>query len=88
MDELRHIVHEAKKSGLFVVVWSYPRGADLDKNDETALDVISYGAHIAASLGANIIKVKIPSNYLRNKDLGERYKLRLSVFPAEHLEKY
>ena len=74
MDELRHIVHEAKKSGLFVVVWSYPRGADLDKNDETALDVISYGAHIAASLGANIIKVKIPSNYLRNKELGERYK--------------
>jgi class I fructose-bisphosphate aldolase len=43
------------------VVWSYPRGSGLSKEGETAVDVVSYAAQIAAQLGANIIKVKLPS---------------------------
>ena len=36
----------------------------LDKAGETALDVCAYAAHIAALLGAHIIKVKPPTNVL------------------------
>ena len=63
-SELRALAEEAKSHGLVVVVWSYPRGSGLSKEGETALDVTAYAAHIAAQLGAHIIKVKLPSAYL------------------------
>ena len=61
MEELRELAEEAKASGLAVVVWSYPRGPTLDKKAETALDICAYAAHIAALMGAHIIKVKPPT---------------------------
>jgi class I fructose-bisphosphate aldolase len=61
MEELRELTAEAKAAGLAVVVWSYPRGPNLDKAAETALDICAYAAHMAALLGANIIKVKPPT---------------------------
>ena len=42
-------------------MWSYPRGAGLSKEGETAIDVVAYAAQIAAQLGAHIIKVKPPT---------------------------
>ena len=61
MEELRELAEEAKAAGLAVVVWSYPRGPMLDKTAETALDICAYAAHMAALLGAHIIKVKPPT---------------------------
>ena len=61
---LRELTREAKDAGLAVVVWSYARGEELSKNGETAVDVIAYAAHIAAQLGAHIIKVKPPTEKL------------------------
>src|SRR5271170_6801853 len=63
-QQLREIAEEAKAHGLAVVVWSYPRGSSLSKQGETAIDVVAYAAQIAAQLGANIIKVKLPSSYI------------------------
>src|SRR3989440_2623585 len=60
-EELRELAEDAKANGLAVVVWSYPRGSGLSKEGETAVDVVAYGAQIAAQLGADIIKVKLPS---------------------------
>jgi class I fructose-bisphosphate aldolase len=60
-EELRELAEEAKAVGLAVVVWSYPRGSSLSKEGETAVDVVAYAAQIAAQLGADIIKVKLPS---------------------------
>jgi class I fructose-bisphosphate aldolase len=60
-EELRHLAEEAKAAGLAVVVWSYPRGSGLSKEGETAVDVVAYAVQIAAQLGANVIKVKLPS---------------------------
>ncbi len=62
MEELRELTAEAKAAGLAVVVWSYPRGPLLDKAGETALDICAYAAHIAALMGAHIIKVKPPTD--------------------------
>ena len=61
MEEIRELAEEAKSAGLVVVMWSYPRGPLLDKAGETALDVTAYAAHMAALLGAHIIKVKPPT---------------------------
>ena len=62
--ELRRCAEEAKRAGLAVVVWSYPRGGDLSAAGETAIDVVGYAAHIAAQLGADIIKVKLPTDHI------------------------
>ncbi len=61
---LRAYAEEAKRNGLSVVVWSYPRGSGLSKEGETAIDVTGYAAQIAAQLGAHIVKVKLPSGHL------------------------
>ena len=63
-EQLRELSAEAKAAGLAVVVWSYPRGSDLSKDGETAIDVVAYAAQIAAQLGANIIKVKLPTAHI------------------------
>ena len=61
-EQLRELTSEAHEAGLAVVVWSYPRGSSLSKEGETAIDVVTYAAQIAAQLGADIIKVKLPSS--------------------------
>jgi len=60
-EQLRDVTAEAKAAGLAVVVWSYPRGNGISKEGETAIDVVTYAAQIAAQLGADIIKVKLPT---------------------------
>ena len=61
MEEIRDLAKEAKALGLAVVVWSYPRGGDLSKTGETAVDICAYAAHMACLLGAHIVKVKPPA---------------------------
>ncbi len=67
IQEVSELISEAKSYGLATVIWSYPRGGDLSKSGETALDVVAYATHIAALLGANIIKVKPPSETVKDK---------------------
>ncbi len=64
IEEFREIAEEAKAAGLAVVLWSYPRGGNLSKDGETAIDVTAYAAHIAAEMGAHIIKVKPPTDHI------------------------
>jgi class I fructose-bisphosphate aldolase len=54
-------------------VWSYPRGSALSKEGETAIDVTGYAAHIAAELGAHIIKVKLPSAHIEQAEAKKVY---------------
>jgi len=75
-EELRELTREAKAKGLAVVVWSYPRGGDMAKEAELGIDVVAYGAHMAALLGANVIKVKLPTAFLGNKESKKVYEER------------
>ena len=68
-EEIAQISEYARECGLAVVIWAYPRGKGVSKKGETALDVVAYAAHIAAQLGAHIIKVKPPSNYIENDQI-------------------
>lgn len=72
-EEIREMAVEAKACGLAVVIWSYPRGGTLTKAGETAFDICSYAAHMAALLGAHIIKVKPPTDVLANPDATKVY---------------
>jgi fructose-bisphosphate aldolase, class I len=90
MEEFRELSEEAKSVGLAVVLWSYPRGGDLSKDGETAMDVCAYAAHIAALMGAHIIKVKLPTDVLEQgeaKKVYEKHKIDLSTMAkrVEHV---
>jgi class I fructose-bisphosphate aldolase len=72
-EEAAELAREAKAAGLAVVIWSYPRGAALSKDGETAIDVTAYAAHIAALLGAHIIKVKPPTAHIEQDEARKVY---------------
>jgi class I fructose-bisphosphate aldolase len=72
-QDLREITIEAKRKGLVVVVWSYPRGTGLSKPGETAIDVCCYAATIAAQLGAHLIKVKPPTAHIEQEEAKKVY---------------
>ena len=76
MEEIREMSAEAKSVGLATVIWSYPRGGKLSKEGELALDVGAYAAHMAALLGAHIIKVKLPTGHIEQKDAQKAYEGR------------
>src|SRR5688572_7577219 len=67
-QDLRELTAEAKAKGLAVIVWSYPRGTGLSKEGETAIDIVAYAAHIAAQLGAHIVKVKPPTAHVEQAE--------------------
>jgi class I fructose-bisphosphate aldolase len=84
-EELRGLAEEAKRKGLAVVVWSYPRGGALSKAGETAIDICAYGAHMAALLGAHIIKIKPPTEHLEleaAKKVYQAQKIDISTLTA------
>jgi class I fructose-bisphosphate aldolase len=78
LQELRELTEEAKSYGLAVVVWSYPRGAGVSKEGETAVDISAYAAQIAAQMGAHVIKVKPPKDLVEHpeaKKVYEKYQI-------------
>ena len=73
ISEIQELAAEAKSHGLAVVVWSYPRGGNISKEGETAVDIVSYAAHMAALIGAHIIKVKPPTEFLEDTNAKKVY---------------
>ncbi len=85
IEEFRELAEEAKAVGLAVVLWSYPRGGVLSKDGETAIDVCAYAAHLAAEMGAHIIKVKPPTDHIEQDDARKVYEaegIDISSLPA------
>jgi len=72
-EEIAEASWQAKKAGLAVVIWSYARGEQLSKDGETGIDVIAYSAHVAAQLGAHIIKVKPPTAHIEQSAAAKVY---------------
>ena len=86
MESFRELAAEAKILGLAVVLWSYPRGGNLSKEGETALDVCAYAAHMAALLGAHIIKVKPPTDFIEQEEAKAIYENIPSYALTERVE--
>jgi len=80
LNEVREMAREAKEYGLAVVIWSYPRGRDISSKGETSVDVVAYAAHMAALIGAHIIKVKPPSELVEQEEAKKVYeKMRIPI---------
>mgnify|MGYP001592062125 CR=1 FL=1 len=75
--QLNKVRLECRKNDLPLVVWSYPRGKDVqDKGDRDSLYSVDYAARIAMELGADIVKLNTPKK-LSGEKL-EKYKAFLS----------
>ncbi|MDP2959471.1 MAG: class I fructose-bisphosphate aldolase [Longimicrobiales bacterium] len=73
VEEIGEMSLEAKSVGIATVVWSYPRGGNISKEGETAMDVCAYAAHLSALIGAHVIKVKLPSAHLEQPEAKKVY---------------
>ncbi len=67
-EDLRDLIREAKDVGLPTILWAYPRGSGLSKDGELATDVIAYSAHVSCELGAHIVKVKPPKDFIEQAE--------------------
>ncbi len=73
MEDIREMSSEAKSKGIATVIWSYPRGGELSKKGELAIDIGAYACHMAALLGAHIIKIKLPSAHVEQDEARKVY---------------
>lgn len=64
--QLREIRADAKKYGMPLIVWSYPRGEAIEaKGGNSSFYAVDYAARVASELGADIVKVNFPQPDLR-----------------------
>lgn len=73
--EFREVQEEARKYGVPVVMWSYPRGKGIEENPDYSgqkdPDVVAYGARLGLELGADMVKCKYPGEQEDWKQLEE-----------------
>ncbi len=70
--QIRDLIRDARSVGLPTIIWSYARG-NLSKEGETGIDVIAYAAQIACQLGAHIVKVKPPTEFIEQDAARKAY---------------
>ena len=58
LKEAAHFIYEAHQAGMLAIIWMYPRHSKIKNEDDPHL--IAGGAGVAASLGADFVKVKYP----------------------------
>ena len=65
-QEFREVQEEARKYGVPVVMWAYPRGNGIENNPKydggTDTDVIAYAARLGLEMGADVVKCKYPGS--------------------------
>jgi len=66
LAQAAHIVHEAHKNGLLVVLWIYPKGKFI-KNEHDG-HLIAGAAGVGVALGADFVKLKVPFDIRGNFD--------------------
>ena len=61
--EIAQVFDEAHRKGMFTILWCYPRNEAFTKNGvnyETAADITGQAIHLGVTLGADIVKQKMP----------------------------
>lgn len=66
LTEAAQIITEAHEHGLLAIIWMYPRGKFVE--NEYDVKLISGAAGVAASLGADFVKIKAPRDQSGNQD--------------------
>jgi class I fructose-bisphosphate aldolase len=61
-EQFRKVRSAAERYGMPVIVWAYPRGEAIEaKGGRDSLYAVDYAARVANELGADIVKVNVPS---------------------------
>ncbi|MBC5792747.1 MAG: aldolase [Nanohaloarchaea archaeon] len=64
--EFREVQEEARRYGVPVVMWAYPRGHGVENDSEyegqNDPDLIAYAARLGLELGADVVKCKYPGS--------------------------
>ncbi len=79
LQEFGRIQEKAREHDIPVVMWSYPRGPDIE--DDQDPEVIQYASRLGLELGADMVKVKYPGSReaaATAADLADRTKVVLS----------
>jgi class I fructose-bisphosphate aldolase len=73
-EQFTYVREEAHKAGLPLIVWSYPRGREIeDRGGKNSLYAVEYAARVASELGADVINVNVP-NLKKNNSLPAPYR--------------
>ncbi|WP_063797890.1 class I fructose-bisphosphate aldolase [Saccharothrix sp. NRRL B-16348] len=74
----RSVRQECERYGIPLIVWAYPRGADIArKGGRDSFYAVDYAARVAAELGADVVKVNWPSP-VTSPQVPEEYRVHLS----------
>ena len=69
-NQFRKVKADADRYGMPIIVWAYPRGQAVDsKGGRDSLYAIDYAARVASELGADLIKINVPSDDTKTKSL-------------------
>jgi fructose-bisphosphate aldolase, class I len=61
-EQFRKVRSDAERYGMPVIVWAYPRGEAIEaKGGRDSLYAVDYATRVANELGADIVKVNVPS---------------------------
>jgi class I fructose-bisphosphate aldolase len=89
IQEVRVMFEEAHRLGMFTVLWCYLRNAEFkkDKDYHLSADLSGQANHLGVTIGADIIKQKLPENnggYNAIPNFGKTHKRVYSELVAEH----
>lgn len=75
LAQLRQVRQDCDRFGMPLVIWSYPRGSDVDgKGGAGSFYAIDYAARLAMEMGADIVKLNMPQVGLKtDKDAQPPY---------------
>jgi fructose-bisphosphate aldolase, class I len=67
-DQFTAVRQEAERLGMPIIMWAYPRGEAIEqKGGKDSLYAIDYAARVACELGADVVKINIPSESTAKK---------------------
>jgi fructose-bisphosphate aldolase, class I len=73
-----HVREDARRLGMPLIVWSYPRGSAIDgKGGKDSFYAVDYAARTASELGADMVKVNFPHPE-KHFDVPEPYQAEFS----------
>jgi class I fructose-bisphosphate aldolase len=76
IEQFTSVREEAERYGIPTIMWAYPRGEAVEaKGGKDSLYAIDYAARVACELGADVVKINIPSpNNKKKADEPGEYK--------------
>lgn len=67
--QLMQVREDCDKYGMPLIVWSYPRGFEIEKKGgKDSVYAVDYAARLAMELGADIVKLNLPKSSEKDKD--------------------